>query len=304
MRFLSVLILGSATLLLTLAGCGSSVQPDRPPKADHVATIRTGLVGSGGVGASATGDAAVPEQQPTGWATLRGRFVLAGDAPPRQPLNVNKETGVCAPGGVQVFSEELVVGPAGEIKDVVVYLTTKVSDDEPWTHPSVKPGSKTEPIDYDQKQCIFKTHVLAMQVGQPLRILNSDPVGHNTNLSAKSNPGFNQIIPSGTPGVMYPTTSEEKAPFPVACSIHPWMKAHIIIRKNGYFAVTAEDGTFEIPNLPAGVELEFRAWQAKTKFIQNVSVNQKPTKWSKGRFTLALDPADESQNEITVQVSL
>ena len=304
MRSLSVRVLGSATLVFGLVGCGPKVQPDRSPDADRVATIRTGLVRSGAGGTSAAGGAAKAEQQPTGWATLRGRFVLAGTAPPRQPLNVNKEIGVCAPGGVQVLSDELVVGSNGEMKDVVVYLTSKISDDEPWTHPSAKPGSNTEPINFDQQQCIFKTHVLAMQVSQPLHILNSDPVGHNTNLSPKSNPGFNQIIPSGTPGVVYQPTSEESAPFPVACSIHPWMGAQIIIRDNGYFAVTGEDGTFEIANLPAGVELEFRAWQEKTKFLQDVTVNGEATKWGKGRFLLTLDPADQSRNELTVKVSL
>ena len=57
-------------------------------------------------------------------------------------------------------------------------------------------------------------------------------------------------------------------------------------------------------HLPAGVELEFRAWQEKTKFVQNVTVNGEATKWGKGRFRLTLDPADQSQNEIKVQVSL
>jgi predicted small lipoprotein YifL len=299
---LAVLVLSAATLLPTLAGCGPKVRPDLPPDADHVAKIRTGLVGGGG-DSSAEGEAAAAAQQPTGWATLRGNFVLAGTAPPRQPLNVNKETEVCAPGGIQVLSEQLVVGSSGEIKDVVVYLTSKIPDDEPWTHPTAKPGN-TEPVVFDQKECIFLTHVLAMQVSQPLRILNSDPIGHNTNLSPRSNPGFNQIIPSGTPGVTYQPTSEESAPFPVACSIHPWMGAQMLIRKNGYFAVTAEDGSFEIPNLPAGVELEFRVWQEKTKFVQDVTVNGEATKWNKGRFVLTLDPADQSQNELKVEVSL
>ena len=78
----------------------------------------------------------------------------------------------------------------------------------------------------------------------------------------------------------------------------------MIIRKNGYFAVTTEDGSFEIPNLPAGVELEFRAWQEKTKFVQDVTVNGEATKWSKGRFRLTLDSADQSRNELKVEVSL
>ena len=208
---------------------------------------------------------------------------------------------MCAPGGMQVLSEELVVASDGGIKDIVIYLTSKISDEEPWTHPSMKPGTLTDPVEFDQKQCIFLTHMVAMRTSQPLRIFNSDPIGHNTNLSPSKNPGFNQIIPSATPGMDYQPTSQENAPFAVACSIHPWMGANILIRDNGYFAVTAADGTFQIPNLPAGVELEFRVWQEKAKFIQNVTVAGEAQNWSKGKFLKTLSDGD---NELSVAVSL
>ena len=291
-----VLVLIVTTLFV---GCGET-RPNGPRvDMDRVDEIRVSLVGAGG-GTSATDDA-ISDQQPTGWATLRGKFTLASDPPPRQPLKVDKETDVCAPGGVQVLSEAMVVASDGGIKDVVIYLTSKIPDDEPWTHPSMKPGTLTEPVDFDQQKCIFLTHVLAMRTSQPLRILNSDPIGHNTNLAPAKNPGFNQIIPSATSGMIYQPTSEENAPFPVACSIHPWMGANILIRDNGYFAVTAPDGTFEIPNLPAGVELEFRVWQEKTKFVQQVTVDGQSQKWSKGKFLKTLTQGD---NELSVAVSL
>jgi hypothetical protein len=260
--------------------------------------IRVSLVSAGG--GEAAGEVAQVSQQPTGWGTLRGRFTLIGNAPARQALKVDKEVGVCAPGGVQVLSEELVVADDGGIKDVVIYLTSKISADEPWTHPTMKPGALTEPVEFDQKQCIFLSHMAAMRTSQPLLILNSDPIGHNTNLSPGKNPGFNQIIPSGT-ATTYNWSSEEAAPFPVACSIHPWMGANIIVRDNGYFAVTAPDGSFEIANLPAGVELEFRVWQEKIKFIQDVTVGSESQKWSKGKFLKTLNDGD---NELVVAVQL
>ena len=125
---------------------------------------------------------------------------------------------------------------------------------------------KTDVVEFDQKDCIFLSHVLALQTSQTLKIMNSDTVGHNAKLDPKENSPFNQIIP-GKQSIDYKFTSQEAAPFPVACSIHPWMNAAILVRDNGYFAVTADDGSFEIPNLPAGIELEFRVWQEKSKFI-------------------------------------
>ena len=36
------------------------------------------------------------------------------------------------------------------------------------------------------------------------------------------------------------------------CNIHPWMKGFIVVHDPRYCAVSAEDGSFEIKNIPAG----------------------------------------------------
>ena len=64
----------------------------------------------------------------------------------------------------------------------------------------------------------------------------------------------------------------------------------MLVRDNPYFAVTKADGTFEIANVPAGVPLEFRVWQEKSKFLQKVTVNGKPETWNKGRIKTTLQP--------------
>jgi hypothetical protein len=138
---------------------------------------------------------------------------------------------------------------------------------------------------------------------QPIRIKNSDPVGHNTSLKPKKNPAYDQTIPSNAAG-LYQPKAEEDQPFPVACAIHPWMKAYMITRKNSYFAVTKPDGSFEIPNLPAGVELEFRVWQERTNFMQEVTVNGASEKWAKGRFKRTLAAGEKMNLEVQVPGSL
>jgi hypothetical protein len=90
---------------------------------------------------------------------------------------------------------------------------------------------------------------------------------------------------------IYTPKGESSIPNPVACTIHPWMSARLLTRPNPYFAVTAPDGSFEIKNVPAGVELEFAVWQEGAGFIGKASVNGKEEKWAKGRFkrTIAKD---------------
>jgi hypothetical protein len=39
---------------------------------------------------------------------------------------------------------------------------------------------------------------------------------------------------------------------PIGCDVHPWMRATVSAFAHPFFAVTGEDGTFEIRGLPGG----------------------------------------------------
>jgi hypothetical protein len=49
---------------------------------------------------------------------------------------------------------------------------------------------------------------------------------------------------------------------PVGCDVHPWMRAYVAVVPHPFFAVTGEDGSFEIRGLPAG-EYEIEAVHEK-----------------------------------------
>lgn len=283
-----------------VAGCERKLPPNVKIAQGNVVSLRSAL--GGGKGAAPTTVAAA---EPTGFATIRGVFTLDGEPPPRQQLNVDKEHDVCMPGGRPVLREDIVVDPATKgIKDVVIYLTTKYpAGNEKWEHPD-QTAAKQEPVIFDQKNCIFLTHVFAMRTTQPCKVLNSDPVGHNTNIAGGGNarPG-NFTVPGGGSEIYNPG-GESQEPFPVACNIHPWMSAYGIVRNNPYFAVTDATGKFEIPNVPAGVKLEFRVWQERAKFIQAVKTTSKIDKYAKGRLTVTLDPDEERDLAIVVDAGL
>jgi hypothetical protein len=50
--------------------------------------------------------------------------------------------------------------------------------------------------------------------------------------------------------------------FKVKCDVHPWMNAWVAVMSHPFWAVTGEDGTYTIPNLPAGT-YTVEAWHER-----------------------------------------
>ena len=283
--------------VLVATGCEREMAQTLSYRDSTMKVMREAL--DAGVEAGAAGGGSIDLGDPTGWATLKGRFTLQGSPPPRSPLLVNKDTEVCAPGGVQILDESIVVSGSGGIKDVLIWVSTELpTEDQRWEHPDYA-AMKFGEVEFDQKACIFLSHVAAFRSSQRVKVLNSDSVGHNTNIDSKRGAAAaNFSVPSNS-FAYYEPQRPSPAPIPVSCSIHPWMKAWMMVCDHPYFAVTDAEGNFEIKNVPAGVELEFRVWQEAAR-LTDVSVNGESTTWSKGRFPLTLSP--EETREISVVV--
>ena len=282
----------AASIVLAL-GCNRPSDMGKFANLGAAEKIRTALVGDAAAGegeAASTG---------TGWATIKGRFVFEGEPETMPPYPVNKDEATCAPGAQAPLQQFLLVDPTSKgIANIAIYprKASRVHDEM---------GPKTETFVFDQKVCVFLTHVSAFTVGQPVEIKNSDNVGHNTNITGQN--GFNQTIPTGGSSP-YAAKKEEATPVPVGCSIHPWMRAYMLPRKNAYFAVTAPDGSFEIANLPAGEEVEIQVWHEHASggkgalFVDDDAA--KELDWDeKGRFKIKLEPDEVRELNITVPAS-
>jgi len=269
--------------LLSLVGCseriGGNAKIDETQAKDLYLTMLSGE--------AVEQDSGGPAQQRTGWATIRGKVTLQGDPPAAEPLTVNRDTEVCAPGGATVYSQSIKVGPNGELANLVIYARDLKGDN---VHEDAV--GDTSEVPFDQKVCIFLSHVQVMQKTQKLKILNSDPIGHNTNISADKAGTFNQNISPGGSAIYQPVASESQ-PADVSCSIHPWMKAYILPLDNAYGASSKQDGTFEIANLPAGIEVELQFWHERGS-IPEVTVNGNATKLSRGRATFTLQEGEQA----------
>ncbi len=186
------------------------------------------------------------------WGSIKGQVVFDGkEAPKRVPVNVTKDQQACEKNG-KLLDDNLVVNSKNKgVRWCVVYLISAsgFEKDIP-IHPKLQ-EIKNKTVQLDQPCCQFEPHMLAMREGQTLLVKNSASIAHNVNLVSSKGPNLNQIVP---PGGQFKVEDIPARPLPITvkCDIHPWMGGRIAVLKNPYFAVTDEDGNFEIKDAPAG----------------------------------------------------
>ena len=181
---------------------------------------------------------------PTTAGSIMGMVKLDGTPPKMKVINMSAEP-ACAKdhSNMPAMTQDVVPGDNGTLQNVVVYLQgdfSKYKFDEP-----------TTPATIDQKGCMYSPHVLALRTGQPLDVVNSDPVTHNIHPVPKDNREWNQSQPPGAMPIMQSFAREEVA-IPVKCNVHPWMKAYFAVLNNPYFQVTGKDGSFDLKDVPPG----------------------------------------------------
>ena len=217
------------------------------------------------------------------WGTLKGRIVIDGKLPEPQAINVNKDVEFCGKHDLKV--ETVTTGEKGALQNAFVYLYLKRNKTVP-IHPDLEKVGE-EPVILDNKGCRFEPHVLTLRLGQTLEIKNSDEgIGHNTKADLLKNPPFNETVSSGA-SIKKKFDKVEAYPATVSCSIHPWMTSHLLIRDNPYMAVSGEDGSFEIKNIPAGKH-EFIFWHESVGNMKKVSLGSGGKTDRKGRAKLEI----------------
>jgi plastocyanin len=138
-------------------------------------------------------------------------------------------------------------------RDAVVYL-----ENVPGQFPA-----PTQSADIDQVKMVFIPHVLPVLVGTSVKFLNSDAVLHNVYTPSKAGDRFN--LGSWPKGQTKAYTFTKPGEVRLLCNVHPEMEAWVIVLANPYFAKTVPDGSYSIPNVPAG-KYTLKVWHEKAKF--------------------------------------
>jgi len=188
-------------------------------------------------------------------ADIKGSVKLDGK-PPEMPEIKMAAVAECAKQHKDpVFEETIVAGDKGELANVIVSLKP---DD-----PSALGGEvPKEAAVLDQKGCQYVPHVLAMMVGQKMVVKNDDPFQHNVHSQSSTNPPFNFGQPNKDDGkeVESPKAAET---YKVKCDVHPWMGAWVAVFEHPFFAVTGEDGKFDIKGKVPEGEYTVVFWHEK-----------------------------------------
>jgi hypothetical protein len=193
------------------------------------------------------------------WGTIKGQIIWGGGAIPEpKVLNVDKDQKHCLSKG-PILSEEWVINKNNKgVRWTLVWLAPEPKSGKKLPiHPSLK-EIKVREVEIDQPCCAFVPHCLGMREGQVLVAKNPAPVSHNVRWTGNPaiNPGGNQSLPAGQ-SYTIEGLKVDKLPLTIECNIHPWMKARVGVFDHPYFAVTDENGNYEIKLAPAG------AWRLK-----------------------------------------
>jgi plastocyanin len=183
-------------------------------------------------------------------ASLSGQVKFEGTPPKPSPIDMSAYPSCVNAHPTAATTEDIVVGGNGGLANVVVYVSEGLGTQ---TFPP-----PDRPVVFEQKGCQYKPHVLAMQAHQKLDIVNNDETTHSVHPTPSKNREWDITQPHGVP--LGQTFAFEEVAIPVTCDMHPWMKGYIAVLDHPFFAVTDENGSFELKDLPPGT-YTITAWQ-------------------------------------------
>jgi len=212
-----------ALLIVLLSSCSSAKKDSstasspQPPPAFHVDSATAGSI-SGGI-----------------------RYI--GKRPAPKTIDMSEDPACVAAHHGKAVDESLVVSPKGGLANAFIYVKSGL-EGKRFDPPST-------PAVIDQRGCWFRPRIIGIQVNQLLNVINSDPVTHNIHPMAEVNREWNHSQGAGDPPLARRFIKPEVM-IRVKCNIHSWMHAYIGVLDHPYFAVSRDDGSFTLPNLPPG----------------------------------------------------
>jgi plastocyanin len=175
--------------------------------------------------------------------SISGKVKFEGTAPAMPAIDMSSNPQCERQHKSAVKAQVVVVNPNGTLRNVFIWIKQGLPAAR-WTPPA-------QAAKLDQNGCIYEPHVLGLMQGQQLEILNSDPVNHNVHAESVVNPAWNESEPPRAEH-KFKQFEQEEVWFPMTCSVHPWMRSYVGVSPHPFYAVTGDDGAFELKGVPPG----------------------------------------------------
>lgn len=206
-------------------------------------------------------------------AVLRGTVTFQGAVPEPKEFELRRHPdqvfcGALSDGDGHRFLKEVNIGQDGGLKDVVV-VVEGVQSGKPFTFTNAQ---------VEANVCQFIPFVTVVSDKRQLTVTNRDPVSHDIQGYAYDLAGVDIVLhrPSlkatGTTDVVH--LVKGRIVFTMQCGMHPYMQNWGYAIDNPYYAVTDEDGSFSIGDLPPGT-YRIKAWHPILG-VQEREVTAKP----------------------------
>jgi len=112
------------------------------------------------------------------------------------------------------------------------------------------PEQSEETVTFANKDCAFQPRVTGAMLGQQVKLLNKDPMLHNTHIRLGKRTFVNvaQVV-GGRPIIKQ---IKDVGVMRVSCDKHKFMEGFLLAFNHPYFSVTNELGEYEISDVPPG----------------------------------------------------
>jgi hypothetical protein len=226
--------------------------------------------------------------------TIHGQVTLAGGMPKAMAFNLVTIPDPVFCGRISTETgwrivEDFIVGPQGTLKDAVVMLK------------GIEKGKNFElpKVRIEAKDCDFSPFVNVLRDQDEITVTNMDPVehdiqGYETARTRGARVLFNRPLPMnpfhkvlnlvnshdhlpGKPMVEKIHLQKDRNIFVMQCGFHPYMFSWGVVVENPYYAITTEDGRFEISDIPPG-RYTLSVWHAGMKTYLDRKVTVEPNR--------------------------
>lgn len=263
---------------------------------------------------SVTTGLAYEEMKVVNGGTIQGKIAITGEKP--RPMAFNLVTipdavycGRISTGTGWRIVEDFVIGPDGALKDAVVMLQD-VKKGKPFDLPKVR---------IDAIDCDFLPFVNVLKDRDEITVVNMDPVEHDIqgyetarvrgarvlfNRPLPMNP-FHKILGylnqhnhlEGEPMVEQIHLRKGRNIFVMQCGFHPYMFSWGVVVDNPYYAITGENGLFEIGDVPPG-EYVLKVWHAGMKAYLEKKIMVQPNETLSTHFQYEAPEGRRSVHEM------